>query len=133
MIVSAGCTKTPPSDTNGIYNGDGKGGTNSSKPPVADAGPDQTITILSNYTNVTLDGSDSYDSIGHPIQYLWKQLYGPVNCSFSNPGSKECTVANINIPGVYSFELKVWNSGASDFDTVDISILLPWRSSSRST
>ncbi|OQA84186.1 MAG: Serine/threonine-protein kinase PknD [bacterium ADurb.Bin236] len=43
--------------------------------PVADAGPDQNISAEG--VLVTLDGSGSYDSNGHPITYAWSQISGP--------------------------------------------------------
>jgi hypothetical protein len=42
-------------------------------PPVADAGPDQTVT---EGTTVTLDGFDSYDPDGMIVSYQWTQTEG---------------------------------------------------------
>jgi hypothetical protein len=43
-------------------------------PPVADAGPDQTVDVT---TNVQLDGSGSYDYDGDPLTYAWSVLARP--------------------------------------------------------
>ena len=44
------------------------------QPPIADAGPDQSVAGNS---NVTLDGSGSSDPEGDPINYSWVQTGGP--------------------------------------------------------
>ena len=82
-MFSIGCTKTPPQERNGngIVNRGGTGNTNNNKPPVANAGPDQTILVFTNYTSVLLNGSGSHDSSGRAIQYLWRQISGPENSS----------------------------------------------------
>jgi hypothetical protein len=52
---------------------------NAYKPPVANAGPDQTVPALS---SVVLDGSGSYDPEGSTVSYRWKQISGvPVTLS----------------------------------------------------
>ena len=43
-------------------------------PPIADAGPNQTVT---EGNTVTLDGVDSNDPDGGPLAYLWEQTGGP--------------------------------------------------------
>jgi hypothetical protein len=44
-------------------------------PPVANAGPDQTITLAT--SPVTLDGRGSTDRDKNLISYLWTKMAGP--------------------------------------------------------
>jgi len=127
IIIDEGCGKPPvePGHRNGNNNGSGGGNTTNNKPPVANAGLDQTITILTLYPTISLNGKNSYDSSGMPLQYFWRQISGPSNSFLQTPAQQECPVYNINTPGVYSFELKVWNNNGADLDTTDITILVP--------
>ena len=58
------------------------------QPPVANAGPDQTVN---SGDNVTLDGSGSTDSDGKIVSYSWKQISGPYY------NAKQCKFCKINI------------------------------------
>jgi hypothetical protein len=44
------------------------------EPPIANAGPDQSVRMGA---NVTLDGTESYDLEGEPLAYSWTQTSGP--------------------------------------------------------
>ena len=131
ILVAAGCKKQPVenSDSNGTGNGSGggSGGGNptNSRPPIADAGPDQLITYLTAYNKATLNGNNSFDSSGMNLQFFWRQISGPSNSFIQSPEQKECTVFNINSIGIYSFELKVWNNNGVDFDTTNVSVAIP--------
>ena len=86
------------------------------KPPVANAGADQRITLP--YT-VTIDGSSSADPDGTIVSYLWSQITGP-NQSVINSTQVSTVVHNLT-PGTYQFELKVTdNSGLFAKDTIQI-------------
>jgi hypothetical protein len=89
------------------------------KPPVAIAGPDQTIECDRRGV-VTLDGSASYDPDGDSITYEWKQVSGaPVTLTVM--GAKAQFVAAP--PGIYKFQLIVTDVyGASSTDDVVITI-----------
>jgi parallel beta-helix repeat protein len=88
-------------------------------PPVADAGPDQSMSSLPPI--VTLDGSGSYDPYDEPLTYRWRQISGPsVELSDVNAVEPNFVPAEFDI---YVFELVV-NDGLADSaaDTVGIVI-----------
>ncbi len=86
-----------------------------SLPPVASAGPDQTVA---NGSLVTLDGLESYDPNDDPIAYLWEQTAGPPvtlnDLAIPNP---EFTIPSNS---VLSFELTITSNGESTKDSVTI-------------
>jgi hypothetical protein len=71
-------------------------------PPVADAGPNQS---LPGAATVTLDGSRSYDPDGDPITFLWEKEAGPA-VNLANPTSATTTFA-ATAGQVYTFRLTV--------------------------
>jgi hypothetical protein len=78
-------------------------------PPVADAGPDQTVD---EGITVTLDESNSTDPNNDIVSYLWEQTDGPV-VVLSNPedGSVTFTAPDVDPDGVsLSFKLTVTDS-----------------------
>ncbi len=91
-------------------------------PPVAEAGPDQTVK---QGTAVTLDGSNSSDADGQIVSYAWKQISG-TRVSLSDPKGKQ-TVFTASDGGMsataLTFELTVTDSGglsAADRVTVNV-------------
>jgi len=98
--------------------GGGGGGGNfdpSNEPPVADAGPDQTVTVG---TEVSFDGSASYDTDGDVQVWYWDFADGNDDAQ-TNPNSTNTFTA----PGEYLVELTVRdNDGATDEDTVIITV-----------
>ena len=127
-FIILGCNKPEPPINTGTANGNGGGtgnGGNSNTPqkPVAIAGPDKTIFTLTGNTNTILDGSNSYDTSGLPLQFYWRMITGPANCSFvTPPGQSTCEIV-LPMLGNYSFELKVWNTNGSSFDTTLVSVM----------
>jgi len=79
-------------------------------PPVADAGPDQTVE---EETSVTLNGSNSSDPEGENLNYKWKQVAGP-SVVLSNPQTAKPTffAPNVGPNGeALTFELTVIDAG----------------------
>ena len=87
-------------------------------PPVANAGPDQVITLP--VTSVTLNGSGQ-DSDGEVVSYQWLQIQGPSNVM---PLGNEAIITVTSLePGVYLFKLLVTdNAGATGADTVTVTV-----------
>ena len=93
----------------------------SNTPPVADAGPDQTVNTLA---PVMLDGSASYDPDGNlPLTYNWLQTGGP-GVLLSNPQAVQPTFTSPLIPCVLTFDLYITDSlGATSLpDQVTITV-----------
>ncbi|MDF7814857.1 malectin domain-containing carbohydrate-binding protein [Hymenobacter sp. YC55] len=89
-------------------------------PPVANAGPDKTVTLPANTT--TLSGSGT-DSDGNVITYAWTQVSGPNIATFSNAAVAAPSVGNL-VAGAYVFSLIVKdNAGlASTADQVTVTV-----------
>jgi hypothetical protein len=87
--------------------------------PVAHAGPDQTISLPTDFTN--LDGSGD-DADGTVVSYIWTKISGPVSYNISNPVQPHTTISSL-VEGSYLFELKVTdNEGAIGRDTVMVKV-----------
>jgi len=81
------------------------------KPPVADAGPSQSINMPVN--TATLDGSKSYDPDGTITAYSWSEVSGPSTVIITNANTVSATVSGLQA-GQYIFQLTVTdNSGAT--------------------
>ncbi|MCI0530126.1 MAG: PKD domain-containing protein, partial [Nitrospira sp.] len=111
---------------------DGKGGTDnqsftlmieslavSNNPPVADAGPDQTVLVGD---TVTLDGSGSTDLDGDPLTYNWSLVSVPTGSLviLDDPTTVHPTFV-VDLPGAYVVQLIV-HDGKVD-SAVDIVII----------
>jgi N-acetylneuraminic acid mutarotase len=78
------------------------------RPPVANAGPDQIITLPTN--SVTLDGTASTDPDNNISNYVWTKISGPSAFNIVNINTVQTQVNNL-VEGVYQFELKVTDAG----------------------
>ncbi len=88
------------------------------KPPIANAGTDQTITLPTDSLTLTGNGKDIDGTIA---SYLWTKISGPSATILNN------TLASTIIKGLaqgnYQFELKVTdNKGAVGKDTVNVTV-----------
>ncbi len=90
------------------------------KPPVANAGSDQTIILPTN--TATLDGSKSSDPDGSITKYEWTKVSGPSGGSITSPGSAKTQVSGL-VSGTYMYQLKVTdNKGATSSAQVKITV-----------
>lgn len=86
-------------------------------PPVADAGPDQTVA---GGETVTLDGSGSSDSDADSLSYRWTQIAG-ASVTLSDSTAVTPTFVAPEGPDTLSFMLVVDDGqGKSDADTVNV-------------
>jgi hypothetical protein len=94
--------------------------TQPNRPPVANAGPDQTITLPTNAVN--LDASSSSDPDNNIVSYLWKKISGPASFTIANNTLVQMQITNLT-EGIYQFELKVTDAGGLfDKDTIQIEV-----------
>ncbi len=95
----------------------------SNNPPVANAGPDQTVY---EFNNVILDGTNSYDPDDDPITYSWTQIAGTF-VTLLNPTTVHPSFTAPQQPPTghetLTFSLTVTDSfGATSSDSVDVTV-----------
>ena len=89
-------------------------------PPVANAGPNQVVTMP--VTNVSLDGSGSSDVDGTITAYSWVQLSGNGGATIVGASQAQATLTGLTA-GTYVFQLTVTdNAGATGVATVTITV-----------
>ena len=92
----------------------------SNRPPVANAGADQTITLPTN--TITLNGNSSTDPDNNITSYAWSNISQPSTFNIVNANIVQTQVANL-IEGVYQFELKVTDAGGLfSKDTMQVTV-----------
>ena len=88
--------------------------------PKANAGTDQIVNIN---TEVTLDGSASYDPDGEIINYLWTQLSG-TSVTLNSGNTAIATFTSPSAATELEFQLLVTDDeGGTDTDTVMVSVV----------
>jgi len=89
-------------------------------PPVANAGPDQTINLPVN--SVTLDGNSSTDPDNNIASYSWTKVSGPLSSTIVNANAVQTQVTGL-VQVAYQFELKVTDAaGLFSKDTVQVTV-----------
>lgn len=93
---------------------------NTNKPPVASAGPDQTIALPAD--SIQLNGSASSDPEGKITRWQWTRISGPASFNIINANAALSQVTNL-VEGVYQFELTVTDSrGLFDKDSTTVTV-----------
>lgn len=91
------------------------------KPPVANAGLDQTIILPAN--TVTLDGSGSVDSSNKITKQSWEKISGPSSFNITDSTALQTQVTSL-VKGTYQFELRVTDAnGLFSRDTMQIVVM----------
>lgn len=108
--------------SSGSSGGEGVGQSGNNQAPVAVAG--FSLTTASATHSVTLDGSNSYDSDGSVIHYLWQQISGPdvaiINSAFDVASFEYPLVDN---PTTFEFSLTVEdNEGLVNSQTLTLTL-----------
>ena len=104
-------------------NARGSKGPKTNRPPVANAGADQVITLPTNTVSLIGSATDPDNNI---TSYQWTKISGPSSFTIANPSSVQTQVTKL-VEGVYQFELKVTDQfGLNDKDTVQVRV---WDSS----
>ncbi|HLA60129.1 MAG TPA: DUF4082 domain-containing protein [Puia sp.] len=88
-------------------------------PPMANAGPKQTITLPT--STVTLDGSGSTGTIS---SYAWSLISGPNTPAITTPATAKTTVTGL-IQGTYIFQLALNGTASIAKDTVIVNPAAP--------
>jgi hypothetical protein len=107
-------TSVPPPPVSGPFE--------ANNPPIANAGPDQSVRMGA---IVTLDGTESYDREGESLAYSWTQTSGPeVTLNDSTSVRPTFTSPDVRANTTLTFSLEV-NDGrqGSDADTVSIIVM----------
>lgn len=107
---------------NATYNdvAPGSGTAPVNRPPVANAGADQTITLPIN--SILLNGTGSNDPDGTIATYAWSKISGPNAGTIATANAVTTNVTGLT-QGVYQYRLQVTdNSGATAADTVQVTV-----------
>src|SRR5215203_2835594 len=112
-------------DADGLFSKDTvliNGNTTANRPPIANAGPDQTIILPTN--SINLDGSGSTDPDNNITSYVWTKISGPLILTITNVNIVQTNVTNL-VQGSYQFELKVTDAGGSfSKDTMTVTVTI---------
>ncbi|RYZ48867.1 MAG: hypothetical protein EOP49_17570, partial [Sphingobacteriales bacterium] len=90
------------------------------QPPLANAGPNITITLPR--TTATINGSQSSDADGTIASYQWVQVTGPNTATIANANQASTGLSGL-VEGVYTFRLTVTdNDDATASETINVTV-----------
>lgn len=92
------------------------------RPPIVDAGGDQSITLPTN--SVSLNGTASDDGLpqGSTLQLMWTVVSGPGSVVFSDP-TKAISTATFTTAGEYVLKLTASDGQLSSSDTLTVTVV----------
>jgi hypothetical protein len=96
MLVHISCKKEVSCENCGVN----RPGSNN-KLPIANAGPDHSITLPTD--SILLDGNASSDPDGIISDWLWTKIEGPASFAIDNSTTSKTVVKNLSA-GIYHFE-----------------------------
>ena len=88
--------------------------------PVVNAGPDQTIHVLS----AALSGSATDDGLPNPpgaLTYTWSKVSGPGTVAFANQNAAS-TTATFSLGGIYTLQLTANDGALAGSDTIVLTV-----------
>ncbi|MTI38890.1 tandem-95 repeat protein [Fulvivirga lutimaris] len=89
------------------------------KSPISNAGPNQTLVLPQNSTNLLGQGNDADGSIA---SYKWSKVSGPNSFKLINDGLPTATIEDL-VEGIYVFNLSITdNDGATGNDQTTITV-----------
>ena len=92
------------------------------RPPLVDAGPDQTITLPSDTASLSATATDDGLPANSALTASWRVVSGPGPVTFADPGSLTTSATFVD-PGDYVLELKVSDGQLFSTDTVAITVI----------
>jgi fibro-slime domain-containing protein/RHS repeat-associated protein len=92
------------------------------RPPLVDAGPDQTITLPTDTANLSATATDDGLPANSNLTSLWRKVSGPGPVTFADASSLT-TGATFVEPGDYVLELKVSDGQLFSTDTLAITVI----------
>src|SRR6185369_3282152 len=92
------------------------------RPPLVDAGPDQTITLPTDTANLNGTATDDGLPANNSLTATWRKVSGPGSVTFADASSLTTTATFVD-PGDYVLELKVSDGQLFSTDTLAITVI----------
>jgi fibro-slime domain-containing protein/RHS repeat-associated protein len=92
------------------------------RPPTADAGPDQAITLPTDVVSLSGLASDDGLPAGSTLRTTWSRVSGPAAVVFGNAGNAT-TTATFTEPGVYVLKLKASDGLLTSEDVTRVEVV----------